>query len=100
MVFPLNYELGEREENKLSVKFKLLINKTDTFEAEFPCLGKKKSYYTTHLRIRNQSTHIIPEVTNWSIAPAVDPVLDIAACVIPEPEQVWLLGSLKPSCVG
>lgn len=80
MVFSLNYELGEREENNLSVKFKLLINKTDMFEAEFPCLGKKKkSYYTTHLRIINHSTHTIPEVTNWSMVPAVDAVLGIAA---------------------
>lgn len=43
MVFPLNYELGKREENNLSVKFKLLINKTDMFEAELPWLGKKRT---------------------------------------------------------
>lgn len=43
MVFPLNYELGEREEKNLSVKFKLLINKTDMVEAELPCLRKKRA---------------------------------------------------------
>lgn len=43
MVFPLNYELREREENNLSVKFKLLINKTDMFEAELSRLGEKKA---------------------------------------------------------
>lgn len=43
IVFPLNYELGEREENNLSLKFKLLINKTDMFEAELPCLGRKRA---------------------------------------------------------
>lgn len=48
MVFPLNYELGERKENNLSVKFKLLINKTDMFEAALPCLGKKKRATTQH----------------------------------------------------
>jgi len=42
MVFPLNYELGEREEENSSVKFKLLINKTAMFEAELPRLGKKR----------------------------------------------------------
>lgn len=100
MVFPLNYELREREENNLSVKFKLLINKTEMFEAELPCLGKKKSYYTTHLRIINQSTYTIPEVTNWSIAPAVDTVLHILPRAITEPKHDRLLGSPRPSCVG
>lgn len=100
MVFPLNYELGEREENNLSVKFKLLINKTDMFEAAFPCLGKKKSNYTTHLRIINQFTHTIPEVTKCSIAPAVDAVLGIGARVAPEPEQDWLLGSQSPAVLA
>lgn len=57
MVFSLNYELGEREENNLSVKFKLLINKTDMFEAEFPCLGKKKKELLHNTLEDHKSVH-------------------------------------------
>lgn len=57
MVFPLNYELGERKENNLSVKFKLLINKTDMFEAALPCLGKKKELLHNTLE-NHKSVHI------------------------------------------
>lgn len=60
MLFPINYKLGEREEDNLSVKFKLLTNKREMFETELPLSGKKKSSYPAHLRIINQSTRKCP----------------------------------------
>lgn len=87
MVFPVNYKLGEKEDN-LSVKFKLLINKREMFEAELPCLGKKNSCYTAHLSIVHQPTLTRPQVNNWSNAQCGHRPTH-GTHTVPDPEAGW-----------
>lgn len=69
MVFPVNYKLGEKEDN-LSVKFKLLTNKREMFEAELPCLGKKRAatqhtwelYISLHSQVPKSTSGAMPSV--------------------------------------
>lgn len=97
MLFPINYKLGEREEDNLSVKFKPLTNKREMFEAELPCLGKKELLHSTLENHKSVHTQMPPSpagaVPQLRTQPSVP-------CVSTEPEWDQQLGSSCPSLAG
>lgn len=93
MLFPINYKLGEREEDNLSVKFKPLTNKREMFEAELPLSGKKKKKELLPSTLENhKSVHTQMPLSPAGAVPQLQTQPNVP-CVSTEPEWDQQLGS-------